>query len=87
MDNTFRCAPSCTTYASPQLSLEEFFHFSHVEVFAVGDEPEKDEENTRSVLDRDPEAQAVLEMMGKTFISKDIRAGDEQIEKESKQPK
>jgi hypothetical protein len=31
-----------------QLSKEEFFHFSHVEVFAVGDEPEKEDDgNTR----------------------------------------
>ena len=49
----------------------------------MGDEPEKDEENTRSVLDRDPEAQAVLEMMGKTFVSKDVRAADQQAEKEA----
>ncbi len=82
---SFRCAPSCTTYASPQLSNEEFFHFHHVEVWAVGDEPQKDEENTRSVLDRDPEAQAVLEMMGKTFISKDVRAADKQTEKEERE--
>ena len=81
-----RCAPSCTTYASPQLSKEEFFHFSHVEVYAVGDKPEKEDDgNTRSVLDRDPEAQAVMEMMGKTFISKDVRAADKQTEKELKQ--
>ena len=84
----FRCAPSCTTYASPQLSKEEFFHFNHVEVFGVGDEPEKEDDgNTRSVLDRDPEAQAVMEMMGKTFISKDVRAADQQTEKEEQQQK
>ena len=56
-------------------------------MWAVGDEPQKDEENTRSVLDRDPEAQAVLEMMGKTFISKDVRAADEQTAKEEREKK
>jgi len=38
----------------------------------------------RSVLDQDPEAQAMLEMMGKTFISKDVRAADEQDKKDGK---
>ena len=33
-------------------------------------------------MDLDPEAQAVMEMMGKTFVSKDVRAADEQEAKE-----
>ena len=33
----------------------------------------------------DPEAQAVLEMMGKTFVSKDVRAADEQDAKNKAQ--
>ena len=36
----------------------------------------------KSALDLDPEAQAVMEMMGKTFVSKDVRAADEQDAKE-----
>ena len=36
----------------------------------------------KSALDLDPEAQAVMEMMGKTFVSKDVRAADEQNDKE-----
>ena len=36
----------------------------------------------KSALDLDPEAQAVMEMMGKTFVSKDVRAADEQNAKE-----
>ena len=34
---------------------------------------------------QDPEAQAVMEMMGKTFVSKDVRAEDEQREKEKEE--
>lgn len=49
----------------------------------MGDEPEADEDdNVRSALDADPEAQAVLEMMGKTFVSKDVKAADAQRDKE-----
>ena len=33
----------------------------------------------------DPEAQAVMEMMGKTFVSKDVRAADEQDAKNKKE--
>ena len=33
-------------------------------------------------MDLDPEAQAVMEMMGKTFVSKDVRAADDQEAKE-----
>eukprot|EP00095_Tigriopus_kingsejongensis_P010338 maker-scaffold525_size146620-snap-gene-0.13 protein:Tk10338 transcript:maker-scaffold525_size146620-snap-gene-0.13-mRNA-1 annotation:"tld domain-containing protein kiaa1609 homolog" len=75
-----RCAPSCSSYSSPQLSKEEHFHIDHLEVWGVGEEPaDLDEENTRSVLDVNPETQAVMEMMGKTFVSKDLRAGDDQM--------
>ena len=31
-----RCAPSCSSYSSPQLSESEYFHFDHLEVWAVG---------------------------------------------------
>ena len=54
-------------------------------VWGVGEEPvDEDEEEGRSALDLDPEAQAVMEMMGKTFVSKDVRAADAQDEKEKK---
>ena len=33
---------------------------------------------------QDPEAQAMMEMMGKTFVSKDVKAQDEQREKEKR---
>ncbi len=76
-----RCAPTCSSYQSPQLSEKEYFKFDHLEVWGVGEEPDLDDEDgagKRSALDMDPEAQAVMEMMGKTFVSKDVRAADEQ---------
>ena len=46
----------------------------------------EDEDGIRkSALDLDPEAQAVMEMMGKTFVSKDVRAADEQEAKAKKE--
>ena len=52
-----------------------------------GEEPELEDEDgiRKSALDLDPEAQAVMEMMGKTFVSKDVRAADEQDEKTKKE--
>ena len=84
-----RCTPTCSSYASPQLSKEEFFHFDHVEVWAVGDEPVPDPDdeeatNGRGAMSKDPEAVAVMEMMGKTFISKDVKAADDNDAKQLK---
>ena len=31
-----RCAPSCSSYSSPQLSESEYFHYDHLEAWAVG---------------------------------------------------
>ena len=55
-------------------------------VWGVGEEPvaDSDEEGGPSALDLDPEAQAVMEMMGKTFVSKTVKAEDEQREKEKR---
>lgn len=58
-----------------------------LQAWGLGEDPKlKDEEDgsTRGALSLDPEAQAVMEMMGKTFVSKDIRAQDEQQEKEER---
>ena len=52
-----------------------------LEVFGVGELKDDDLEAGPSVLDMDPEAQAVLEMMGKTFHSKIVREVDEGQEK------
>ena len=58
----------------------------YLQVWGVGDEPvaDSDEEGGPSALDMDPEAQAVMEMMGKTFVSKTVKAEDEQREKEKR---
>ncbi|XP_051883922.1 MTOR-associated protein MEAK7 isoform X2 [Pristis pectinata] len=61
-----KAKPRCTTYNSPQLSAKEHFTIDTVEVWMVGNLPESDLTKTKSVLDTDPEAQALLEMIGKT---------------------
>jgi len=75
-----KTSPTCSTYHSPQLGLTEG-KIRKIEVFGVGELSEDDIEAGRSVLDMDPEAQAVLEMMGKTFHSKVIREVDEENER------
>lgn len=83
IDNEFgvvKTSPSCSTYHSPQLGELEG-KIRRLEVFGVGELSEDDLEAGPSVLDMDPEAQAVLEMMGKTFHSKVIREVDDEEEK------
>ncbi|CAJ1057007.1 MTOR-associated protein MEAK7 [Xyrichtys novacula] len=79
-----RARPKCTTYGSPQLSGEEDFTLDFMEVWAVGKppEPEEGEEGggKRSVLDMDPEAQAIMEMTGKTLHSQGLREPEEDQE-------
>jgi len=75
-----KTSPTCSTYHSPQLGQLEG-KIVKLEVFGVGDLKEEDIEAGTSVLNMDPEAQAVLEMMGKTFHSKVIREVDEENEK------
>ncbi|XP_047453494.1 MTOR-associated protein MEAK7 [Mugil cephalus] len=76
-----RARPKCTTYGSPQLSGDEDFTLDSVEVWAVGKppEPEEGEEGggKRSVLDADPEVQAMMEMTGKTLHSQGLREPEE----------
>uniref|UniRef100_A0A098LZ89 MTOR-associated protein MEAK7 n=1 Tax=Hypsiglena sp. JMG-2014 TaxID=1550645 RepID=A0A098LZ89_9SAUR len=69
-----KAKPRCTTYNSPQLSAKEDFLLDSMEVWAVGDHLEaKNGKGQRSVLDTDPEAQALLEMMGKSRQSDGFR--------------
>jgi len=75
-----KTSPTCSTYHSAQLGQGDG-KIKKIEVFGVGDLNEDDLEAGRSVLDLDPEAQAVLEMMGKTFHSKAIREVDEEDER------
>lgn len=41
-----KCSPTCTTYASRQLSAAPNFMIDRLEVWAVGPEPEKDDNDT-----------------------------------------
>ncbi|XP_070829239.1 MTOR-associated protein MEAK7 isoform X2 [Chaetodon trifascialis] len=76
-----RARPKCTTYGSPQLSGDEDFTLDSMEVWAVGKppEPEEGEEGggKKSILDVDPEVQAIMEMTGKTLHSQGLREPEE----------
>ncbi|XP_073164182.1 MTOR-associated protein MEAK7 isoform X2 [Lepidochelys kempii] len=75
-----KAKPRCTTYNSPQLSANENFTLDAMEVWAVGDLPESAViKGKKSILDTDPEAQALLEMTGKSRQSDGLR---EQIEED-----
>lgn len=71
-----KARPRCTTYGSPQLSGEEDFTLDCLEVWAVGKPPQEhqqEDDNKRSILDVDPEVQAMMEMTGKTLHSQGLR--------------
>lgn len=76
-----RARPKCTTYGSPQLSGEEDFTLDSMEVWAVGKPPETEEDQEgqgkKSILDLDPEVQAMMEMAGKTLHSQGLREPEE----------
>ncbi|NXG18558.1 TLDC1 protein, partial [Grallaria varia] len=74
-----KAKPRCTTYNSPQLSAKEDFTLDAMEVWAVGDIPES-MVGKKSILDVDPEAQALLEMAGKTRQSEGLREPIEEDE-------
>lgn len=73
-----KAKPACTTYASPQLSKKEDFKINLIEVWGVGKEPKKEdeEEGETSVLDKHLDAQALLEIAGKPRVSEGLREGD-----------
>ncbi|XP_044048266.1 MTOR-associated protein MEAK7 isoform X2 [Siniperca chuatsi] len=81
LDSDFGCGhsrarPKCTTYGSPQLSGEEDFTLDSMEVWAVGKPPEPEGEEgggKKSILDVDPEVQAMMEIAGKTLHSQGLR--------------
>ncbi|NXK89464.1 TLDC1 protein, partial [Formicarius rufipectus] len=77
-----KAKPRCTTYNSPQLSAKEDFTLDAMEVWAVGDIPESAAKGKKSILDVDPEAQALLEMAGKTRQSEGLREPIEEEEEE-----
>uniref|UniRef100_A0A3B5A3D1 MTOR-associated protein MEAK7 n=1 Tax=Stegastes partitus TaxID=144197 RepID=A0A3B5A3D1_9TELE len=73
-----RARPKCTTYGSPQLSGDEDFTVDSMEAWAVGKPPEPEEAGgKRSILDVDPEVQAIMEMTGKTLHSQGLREPEE----------
>ncbi|XP_008302535.1 MTOR-associated protein MEAK7 [Stegastes partitus] len=77
-----RARPKCTTYGSPQLSGDEDFTVDSMEAWAVGKPPEPEEGDDeaggkRSILDVDPEVQAIMEMTGKTLHSQGLREPEE----------
>ncbi|KAM6300445.1 MTOR-associated protein MEAK7 [Aegotheles albertisi] len=75
-----KAKPRCTTYNSPQLSAKEDFTLDAMEVWAVGDLPESAGKGKKSILDVDPEAQALLEMAGKSRLSEGLREPIEEDE-------
>ena len=68
-----RAKPKCTTYASKQLSGQEEFSVYSLEVWGFGQEVSVNTTRMRSALDKDPEAQALLELAGKTLHSQGLR--------------
>ncbi|KAK1785044.1 hypothetical protein P4O66_018471, partial [Electrophorus voltai] len=75
-----RARPRCTTYGSPQLSGDEDFTLDTVEVWGIGLPPKEQEqdENKKSILDVDPEAQILLEMAGKSMHSQGLREPEDE---------
>ncbi|XP_008137943.2 MTOR-associated protein MEAK7 [Eptesicus fuscus] len=74
-----KAKPTCTTYNSPQLSAQEDFRFEKMEVWAVGDAScSKLANSGKSILDADPEAQALLEISGRSRHSDGLRQAPDQ---------
>lgn len=71
-------APTCTTYSSPPLSPHQELEVANIEVWALGPEEEDSDEEEgsrkkKSALDKNPEARAMLDMMGKVAVSDGYR--------------
>ncbi|XP_046576998.1 MTOR-associated protein MEAK7-like [Haliotis rubra] len=89
IDHTFnnghsKAGPRCTTYGSPQLSGKPDFEVDVIEVWAVGPEKKIDDDDItdesrkkKSILDKDPEAQAMLTLIGKGPVSEGLREEDD----------
>ena len=73
-----KAEPLCSTFASPQLSASAHFSVETLDVWGVGPEPkvEVEEEMEGSVLDRDPEAKAMLALIDKGPHSEGLRERD-----------
>ncbi|CAN2389261.1 TBC LysM-associated domain containing 1, partial [Pristimantis euphronides] len=76
-----KAKPRCTTYNSPQLSATEEFSIDSMEVWGLGDLSEELQvKSKKSILDADPEAQALLEMTGRTRQSEGLREKEDDDE-------
>ena len=76
-----RAQPKNTTFNSPQLSAKENFEIDYMEVWGIGEEKKptsEDEEDgvPKSILDKDPEAKAILSLIGRAPISEGLREED-----------
>ncbi|KAJ8302653.1 hypothetical protein KUTeg_019049 [Tegillarca granosa] len=67
-----KAKPKCTTYGSPQLSGTPEFEVDMIEVWGLGPEPknedsdeEVEKQTKKSILDKEPEAKALLNLIGK----------------------
>ncbi|XP_013380759.1 TLD domain-containing protein 1 isoform X2 [Lingula anatina] len=73
--------PLCTTYQSPQLSMKKDFEIDLLEVWGVGKKPgeelgEDGPQEKQSILDVDPEAKAMLSLLGRGPVSEGLREAD-----------
>nr|CAB3263051.1 uncharacterized protein LOC100187118 [Phallusia mammillata] len=76
-----KAKPTCTTYKSPQLSSSEEFLIDTVEAWGLGEEPQEenmdsDEDGMTSVIDKNPEAVAILQIAGKERVSEGYRESE-----------
>ncbi|CAD5117440.1 DgyrCDS6208 [Dimorphilus gyrociliatus] len=77
-----KAKPSSTTFKSPQLSAEDEFEIDILEVWSVSKPKvynngnESDEEIKQSILDKDPEAKAMLSLLDKGPVSEGLREHD-----------
>ncbi|KAI8054280.1 TLD-domain-containing protein [Syncephalis plumigaleata] len=75
-----KASPLSSTYRSPQLSSSEKFMIEEMEVWCVqervSDEDDEQQQSSASILDRNPDATALLEMAGRTMYSKQVRDPD-----------
>lgn len=73
-----KAEPLSTTYSSPQLSHSQVFKIKHIEVWACGPEPKKEDDGP-SILDQYKEDRVILEWAGRQQFSQGQR-NDREIE-------
>ncbi|XP_014661963.1 PREDICTED: TLD domain-containing protein 1-like [Priapulus caudatus] len=76
-----KAGPLCSTYNSPQLSSKTEFEIDVMEVWGTGHGVETEEYGEKpSILDSDPEATAILQMVGRGQHSEGLREHDSKNE-------